>query len=78
VLLSDGEDTSGVVTENQMFATCLPTGAEIDGVKIFPIAFGDSANERVLRKMAELTAGRMFNADQNSIAKVYLSISAEQ
>ena len=78
VLLSDGEDTSGVVTENQMFATCLPTGAEIDGVKIFPIAFGDSANERVLRKMAELTAGRMFSADQNSIAKVYLSISAEQ
>ena len=78
VLLSDGEDTSGVVTENQMFATCLPSGVEIDGVKIFPIAFGDSANERVLRKLAELTAGRMFSADQNSIAKVYLSISAEQ
>ena len=78
VLLSDGEDTSGVVTENQMFATCLPNGAEIDGVKIFPIAFGDSANEKVLKKMAELTAGRMFSADQKSISKVYLSISAEQ
>ena len=78
VLLSDGEDTVGRITENQMFATCLPANAEADGVKIFPIAFGDEADVDVLTRMANVTAGRMFTADPNSISNVYISISAEQ
>jgi len=78
VLLSDGEDTMGRVTENQMFATCLPANAEADGVKIFPIAFGDDADVDVLTRMANVTAGRMFTADPTSISNVYISISAEQ
>ncbi|MBP6806303.1 MAG: VWA domain-containing protein [Chloroflexi bacterium] len=78
VLLSDGEDTVGRVTENQMFATCLPANAEADGVKIYPIAFGEEADVAVLTRMANVTAGRMFTADPNSISNVYISISAEQ
>lgn len=78
VLLSDGEDTVGDVTENQMFATCLPSNAEADGIKIFPIAFGEDADEAVLARMAAVTGGRMFTADPASIGDVYLSISAEQ
>jgi len=78
VLLSDGEDTVGNVTENQMFATCLPANAEADGVKIFPIAFGEDADETVLARMATVTGGLMFTADPASISNVYLSISAEQ
>ena len=78
VLLSDGEDTTGAVTENQMFTTCLPASAEADGVKIFPIAFGGAADEDVLNRMASVTAGRLFSADPQSIGNVYLSISAEQ
>ncbi|MBK8985845.1 MAG: VWA domain-containing protein [Chloroflexi bacterium] len=78
VLLSDGEDTVGRVTENQMFATCLPANAEADGVKIFPIAFGSEADVSVLTRMANVTAGRMFTADPASISNVYISISAEQ
>jgi Ca-activated chloride channel family protein len=78
VLLSDGEDTVGDVTENQMFATCLPANAEADGVKIFPIAFGEDADETVLARMATVTGGLMFTADPASISNVYLSISAEQ
>jgi Ca-activated chloride channel family protein len=78
VLLSDGEDTVGDVTENQMFATCLPANAEADGVKIFPIAFGENADETVLARMATVTGGLMFTADPASISNVYLSISAEQ
>ena len=78
ILLSDGEDTVGRVTENQMFATCLPANAEADGVKIYPIAFGEEADVAVLTRMANVTAGRMFTADPNSISNVYISISAEQ
>jgi Ca-activated chloride channel family protein len=78
VLLSDGEETVGDVTENQMFATCLPANAEADGVKIFPIAFGEDADETVLARMATVTGGLMFTADPASISNVYLSISAEQ
>ncbi len=78
VLLSDGEDTVGRVTENQMLATCLPSNAEADGIKIFPIAFGADADKTILQRMADATGGRMFTADPQSIGNVYLSISAEQ
>lgn len=78
ILLSDGEDTVGEVTENQMFATCLPANAEADGIKIFPIAFGDAADTAVLSRVANVTGGRMFTADPDSISNVYVSISAEQ
>ena len=78
VLLSDGEDTIGRPTENQMFATCLPANAEADGVKIFPIAFGEGADTDVLTRIANVTGGRMFSADLASISSVYRSISAEQ
>jgi Ca-activated chloride channel homolog len=78
VLLSDGEDTVEQVTENQMFATCLPANAEADGIKIFPIAFGEDADTDVLSRIASVTAGQLFRADPASISNVYLSISAEQ
>lgn len=78
ILLSDGEDTVGEVTENQMFATCLPDNAEADGIKIFPIAFGDDADTNVLARIATVTGGKLFTADPDSISNVYVSISAEQ
>ena len=78
VLLSDGDDTKGRPTENQMFATCLPTHAEADGVKIFPIAFGANANSQVLKRIANVTGGHLWTADPQSIEKIYRRISAEQ
>lgn len=78
VLLSDGEDTVGQPTENQMFVTCLPSNAEADGIKIFPIAFGEDADADLLAKLAAVTGGRMYAADPASISNVYISISAEQ
>jgi Ca-activated chloride channel family protein len=78
VLLSDGADTNGYPTENQMFSTCLPQNAEVDGVKIFPIAFGEEANKDILQRIAEVSGGHLFKANSESLAKIYLSISAEQ
>jgi Ca-activated chloride channel family protein len=78
VLLSDGEDTMGRPTENEMFTTCLPASAEAQGTKIFPIAFGADADQNLLERMAKVTGGRMWTADPDSIAEVYFAISAEQ
>jgi Ca-activated chloride channel homolog len=78
VLLSDGEDTVGRPSRVQMFASCLPTDAEADGVKIYPIAFGSAADAQVLSRIATVTGGRLFSADPESISNVYVSISAEQ
>ncbi len=78
VLLSDGQDTVGKPSENWMFANCLPASAEVEGFKIFPIAFGEEADERLLKRLALATGGRLFTAEPNSIDNVYLSISAEQ
>ncbi len=78
VLLSDGDDTIGQPTETQMFVNCLPSQAEADSFKIFPIAFGAEANEVLLRRIANVTGGSLFTADPDSIEKIYLRISAEQ
>ena len=78
ILLSDGEDTVGVPSQGEMFATCLPTNAEVDGVKIFPIAFGKDSDTDVLGRIASVTGGRLYSAEPQTISKVYESISAEQ
>lgn len=78
IVLSDGEDTVGRPTENQMFASCLPSNAEADGIKVFPIAFGDDADDAVLFRISQVTGGNLFEADPASISNVYVAISAEQ
>jgi Ca-activated chloride channel homolog len=78
ILLSDGADTAGEISENKMFQTCLPATLEADGTKVFTIAFGESASKGVLSRIANVTGGAMFPADAISIDQTYLKISAEQ
>jgi Ca-activated chloride channel family protein len=78
VVLSDGADTSGIISENRMFDTCLPSGPEVEGAKVFTIAFGEGANIDVLSRMAQVTGGGVFKADADSVDAAYLKISAEQ
>ena len=78
VLLSDGDDTASSTSETQMFTTCLPAQAEAEGIKVFPIAFGEAANAAVLQRIAQNSGGRLFTAEAASLDDVYISISAEQ
>ncbi len=78
ILLSDGADSIGEISENKMFQTCLPTAIEADGTKVFAIAFGEGAGKNVLGRIANVTGGAMFPADAISIDQTYLKISAEQ
>ena len=78
VLLSDGADTAGEVSETRMFQTCIPASAEVNGVKIFSIAFGAEANRDALFRISQATGGTMFTADAATVDQAYLKISAEQ
>ena len=77
VVLSDGQDTKSRITESDMF-NCLPTGEDVDGIKVFTIAYGNDADHTVLQKIANKTNGRMFDGGPDTIEDVYVSISAEQ
>jgi len=61
-----------------MFASCLPQSESADVVKIFTIAYGGDADEKLLEQIANRTYGRAFIADPENIDDVYLAISAEQ
>jgi Ca-activated chloride channel family protein len=78
VLLTDGNDTTGGISENEMMTTCLPSDAESAGIRIYPIAFGADADTAILDRIAKVTGGRMFRADPDSIERIYVSVSAEQ
>lgn len=77
VVLSDGQDTASARTENDMFS-CLPSGEDVEGVKVFTIAYGEDADKDVLTRIANRTNGKTFSGGPDTIEKVYTSISAEQ
>jgi Ca-activated chloride channel family protein len=77
VVLSDGDDTASDRSQEEMF-DCLPTGEDVEGVKVFTIAYGSDADEELLTRIAERTNGRFFTGDPESIEYVYRAIAAEQ
>jgi Ca-activated chloride channel family protein len=77
VVLSDGKDTASHKTESDMY-NCLPSGEDVEGVKVFTIAYGKGADKDLLQRIANRTNGRAFVGDPTTIEYVYLAISAEQ
>jgi Ca-activated chloride channel family protein len=74
-LLTDGQENAS--KQKDVF-TCLPTGEDVEGVKVFTIAYGSDADANLLKKIAERTNGKAFKGDPATIEQVYLAISAEQ
>ena len=77
VLLSDGLDTASTNSENQMFG-CLPSGENVEGTKVFTIAYGEDADADLMLRIANRTNGKTFTGDPESIETIYIAISAEQ
>jgi Ca-activated chloride channel family protein len=77
VLLSDGEDTNSLKTGSDMFM-CLPSGEDVEGIKVFTIAYGDEADDDLLLRIANRTNGKAYSGDPTTIEEVYLAISFEQ
>ena len=77
ILLSDGDDTSSNFSQNQMF-NCLPSGEDVEGTKIFTIAYGEDADADLMLRIANRTNGQTFTGSPENIDRIYNSISAEQ
>ena len=77
VVLSDGEDTNSEATESDMLR-CLPSGEDVEGVKVFTIAYGEDADQDLLLRIANRTNGKAYSGDPATIEEVYLAISFEQ
>jgi Ca-activated chloride channel family protein len=77
VVLSDGMDTASQRDKQGMYA-CLPSGEDVEGIKVFTIAYGENADEAVLDEIAARTNGKAFTGEPETIEEVYLAISFEQ
>jgi Ca-activated chloride channel family protein len=77
VVLSDGRDTASSLNSSGMFK-CLPSGEDVEGIKIFTIAYGNNANEAILQRISDQTNGKYYVGDPDTIEEVYLAISYEQ
>jgi Ca-activated chloride channel family protein len=77
VVLSDGRDTASKMSKDELLA-CLPTGEDVEGIKVFTIAYGNDADKDLLEEIASRTNGKAFSGDPATIDQVYLAISSEQ
>lgn len=79
VVLSDGMDTEGQLSANQMMATCLAAKSEAgEGPRVFVLAFGTEVDGPLMDRLARETGGMRFDASSGSVGTAYLKISAEQ
>jgi Ca-activated chloride channel family protein len=79
VVLSDGKDTTGQYSANQMMATCLAANSEAgEGPRVFVLAFGTAIDGPLMDRLARETGGMRFDAAAASVGNAYLKISAEQ
>jgi Ca-activated chloride channel family protein len=78
VVLTDGLDSGSATSQQQLFDQCLPTGEDVEGVKVFTIAYGNDADKALLKQIAERANGKTFSGNPETIESVYLAISAEQ
>ena len=56
----------------------LPTGEDVEGTKIFTIAYGEDADADLMLRIANRTNGQTFTGNPENIDRIYNSISAEQ
>ncbi len=77
VVLSDGQDNASSYSIDQLLARLTQrSGEEGDSVRIFTIAYGDSAADDVLAEIAEAGGGISYSGDPENIEDVYIQISS--
>jgi Ca-activated chloride channel family protein len=76
VVLTDGQDTASQNTlETINTEINAASGEGGNSIKIFTIAFGDSADKDVLKKIAEPTGGKEYDSSPSNIQKIYDDIA---
>ncbi len=75
VALTDGKDTASMITLPQLIDRIEAKSESGDATKIFTIAFGRAADRDVMRRIAEITGGRQYDSDPETIGEVYAEIA---
>jgi Ca-activated chloride channel homolog len=77
VVLTDGEDTTSKLTLRKLLAKLdARAKSEERPIRIFTIAYGVEADQKVLERIATASGGKAFVGDPKQIEKVYLQISS--
>jgi len=76
VVLTDGEDTASENTVEDIISKLnAAQGEGGNSIKLFTIAFGDSANKDILKKMSDPTGGKQYDSSPENIQKIYDDIA---
>jgi Ca-activated chloride channel family protein len=75
VVLSDGQDTASGNALDTVLATIGSHSESGDATKVFSIAYGADADEDVLKNIAEITGGREYFGEPDTIQEIYKAIA---
>jgi Ca-activated chloride channel family protein len=75
VALTDGKDTASTVTLSELLDRIGAQSESGDATKIFTIAFGRAADREVMEQIAEITGGRQYDSDPETINEIYAEIA---
>jgi len=75
VVLSDGKDTSSRKKLSDLLDR-MPDTEAADGTRIFTVAYGNEADEDLLKQVASRSNALFLKSDSGNIDKIYHSISA--
>jgi Ca-activated chloride channel family protein len=75
VVLSDGEDTIRDIELEELLARLGGSSESGAAPQVFTIAFGDDADREVLQRIAEITGGKRYDSDPQTISEVYAVIA---
>ncbi len=76
VLMTDGDDTTSLISFTQMMAA-LPDGTSSDQVHVHTIAYGEQPSVTVLQSISSKTNGKFFKATTSTIDDIYQQINLE-
>jgi Ca-activated chloride channel homolog len=77
VVLTDGEDNESYLSESALLSRLRQRGEDQErNVRVFTIAYGSSANNDVLQRIAAASGGKDYEGDPDEIEDVYRQISS--
>lgn len=75
VVLSDGKDTASRKRQSDLF-DLMPATESADGTRIFTVAYGNEADEDLLKQISSRSNALFLKGDAGNIDKIYHQISA--
>jgi Ca-activated chloride channel family protein len=75
VALTDGKDTASTITLPELIDSIGAQSESGDATKIFTIAFGRAADREIMRRIAEITGGKQYDSDPDTIGEIYAEIA---